>query len=148
MRLPDFEYFEPETLQDAVSLLSKHKGKAKGFAGGTDLLPKLKRRVTETDALVNLQGIAGLRSISEEKDILKIGALATLGEIEESPLLKGNLAPLAQAARAVGTAQLRNMATLGGNLCQDTRCLYYDHSHLFGQSVWEKCFKRGGTVCP
>ncbi|MBA3035204.1 MAG: 4-hydroxybenzoyl-CoA reductase subunit beta [Desulfobacterium sp.] len=147
MRLPDFEYFEPETLQDAVSLLSKHKGKAKGLAGGTDLLPKLKRRVTVADALVNLQGISGLRSISEEKDILKIGALVTLGEMEESSFLKGNLSPLAQAAHAVGTVQLRNMATLGGNLCQDTRCLYYDHSHLFGQSVWEKCFKRGGAVC-
>jgi 4-hydroxybenzoyl-CoA reductase beta subunit len=147
MKLPNFEYFEPETIQDAVNLLSKHKGKAKGIAGGTDLLPKLKRRVSGTEALVNLQGISGLRSISEEKDILKIGALVTLGEMEESSLLKGNLLPVAQAAKAVGSLQLRNLATLGGNLCQDTRCLYYDHSHLFGQPVWEKCFKRGGKVC-
>ncbi len=147
MRLPKFEYFEAETLQEAVSLLSKHKGKARGLAGGTDLLPKIKRRVTEAQVLVNLQGITGLRSISEEGGVLKIGALTTLGEMEESPLLKGNLSALAEAALAVGTVQLRNMATLGGNLCQDTRCLYYDHSHLFGQPVWEKCFKRGGEVC-
>ncbi len=147
MRLPNFEYFEPETIQDAVNLLSLHKGKAKGLAGGTDLLPKLKRRVTEAQTLVNLQAIPGLRSITEEGDIIKIGALTTLGEMEESSLLKGNLAPLSEAARAVGSVQLRNTATLGGNLCQDTRCLYYDHSHLFGQSVWEKCFKRGGEVC-
>jgi 4-hydroxybenzoyl-CoA reductase beta subunit len=147
MRLPNFEYFDPDTLQDAVSLLASHQERGKVLAGGTDLLPKLKSRVTEPEALVNLQAIPGLKGLREEAGIIKIGALTTLGEMEEAPLLRGNLAPLAAAARTVGASQLRNLATLGGNLCQDTRCLYYDHSHLFGQSVWDKCFKRGGEVC-
>lgn len=147
MRLPNFAYYDPETLQEALSLLASHQERGKAFAGGTDLLPKLKSRATEPEVLVSLQGIPGLKGLREEGGIIKIGSLTTLGEMEEAPLLRGNLAPLAEAARTVGAAQLRNLATLGGNLCQDTRCLYYDHSHLFGQSVWEKCFKRGGEVC-
>lgn len=147
MKLPKFEYLEPSTPDEAVAMLSRLGKKAKALAGGTDLLPKMKRRVTEAESLVNLQSISGLRSLVEEGDCIKIGALTTLGDMEGSPLLGGNLAPLAEAAKAVGASQLRNLATLGGNLFQDTRCLYYDHSHLFGQSVWEKCFKRGGELC-
>jgi 4-hydroxybenzoyl-CoA reductase subunit beta len=147
MRLPNFEYLEPKTVTEAVALLATHQAHGKALAGGTDLLPKLKSRVTEPDALINLQAIPGLKGLREEEGMIKIGALNTLGEMEEAALLKGNLAPLAEGARTVGASQLRNLATLGGNLCQDTRCLYYDHSHLFGQSVWDKCFKRGGEVC-
>ena len=67
--------------------------------------------------------------------------------MRDSSIINRIFPSIVQAAHSVATQQLRNTATLGGNLCQDTRCLYYDNSYLFGQSIWEKCFKRGGNVC-
>ncbi len=146
MRLPHFEYFEPETLKSAVNLILKNK-ESKFLAGGTDLMPKFKKGVIRPEVLINIKEITGINSIKEEKNYLKIGALVTLGEIEDSPLINQVFPSIVEAAHSVATQQLRNTATLGGNLCQDTRCLYFDNSYLFGQSIWEKCFKRGGNVC-
>lgn len=146
MRLPPFEYFEPSTLVEALALLSKYKDEAKIIAGGTDLLPRMKKGVQKPTAVISLNALADLNYIKEE-DGLKIGALTTLRQIEESSLIREKFPFLAEAAHSVGTLQLRNMGTLGGNICQDIRCWYYDHAYLFGQEVWERCFKRGGQLC-
>lgn len=146
MRIPRFEYFEPSTLAEALGLLSKYKEEAKIIAGGTDLLPRMKTGVQKPTAVISLNALADLNYIKEE-NTLRIGALTTLGQIEESPLIRKRFAFFADAAHSVGTLQLRNMGTLGGNICQDIRCWYYDQAYLFGQEVWERCFKRGGQLC-
>ena len=146
MRLPPFEYFEPKTLKEAVSLLSKYKEEAKIIVGGTDLLPRIKKRVQMPKAIINPKTIPDLNYIREE-DGLKIGALTSLRQIEDSPLIREKVSFLAEAAHSVGTVQLRHMGTVGGNICQDTRCWYCDHAYVFGQEMWKRCFKRGGELC-
>lgn len=147
MQIPPFEHLEPETLTDALVLLAQYKEEAKVIAGGTELLPKMKKKILRPRVLVNIKPVPGLRYIEEEDDTLSIGSLTPLQEIAESALINDRLPLLAEAARSVGAYQLRNMGTIGGNLCQDTRCQYYDQSFLFGQEVWPRCFKRGGDRC-
>jgi 4-hydroxybenzoyl-CoA reductase beta subunit len=146
MRLPCFEYLEPGTPKDALSMLSQQRENARIIAGGTDLLPKMKKGILTPKILMNLKAIPGFSYI-EDGDIVKIGALTSLRQLEESPLIKNKFSFLAEAAHSVGAVQLRNMGTIGGNICQDTRCWYYSSAYLFGQEVWERCFKRGGKLC-
>lgn len=146
MRLPCFECFEPKTLKEALSLLSQYREEGKIIAGGTDLLPAMKKRILTPKILINLKTTPDLKYIKEEHT-LKIGALTSLQQLEHSSLIRKNFSLLAEAAHSVGTVQLRHMGTVAGNICQDTRCWYYNSSYLFGQEVWEKCFKRGGELC-
>lgn len=145
MRLPSFEYLEPQTVEEACSLLSQTD--AKVLAGGTELLVKMKQRIITPRALVNVKGIPGLDHIEATRDGgLSIGATATLRAVATSPLVAGRFGLLAQAASAVGRPRLPYMATLGGNLCLDSRCLYHNQSRLWKQSV-TPCYKDGGDVC-
>jgi len=118
-RLPRFDYIAPKTVDEALSLLSRYKGKAKVIAGGTDLVPKLKRRQIETPScIVDLKGISDLDCIRyDEKDGLRFGALTTSRAIETSPVIKGKFTVLAQAASSIGSVQVRNRGTVGGNIC-------------------------------
>jgi len=147
MGLPFFEHFKPAELKDVFSLLSQYKKEARVVLGGTDLLPRMKREVLRPKALISLTGIPGLRYIRKEEGSFKIGALTTLREIEDSSIIKEQIPCLAQAVHTVGTVQLRNIGTIVGNICQDSRCWYYNQSYLFGHEVWERCFKRGGKLC-
>ncbi len=145
MRLPRFEYLEPQTVEEACSLLAQSD--AKVLAGGTELLVKLKQKTITPAALVNIKSISGLDRIEQTKDGgLRIGAAATLRSVATSPLVAGRFHMLAQAAAAVGRPRLPYMATLGGNLCLDSRCFYYNQSRLWKQSV-TPCYKDGGAVC-
>ena len=118
-RLPKFEYRRPTSLQEALSLLAQYKGKARLLAGGTDLVPKLKRREIEAPSyLIDIKSIAGLDYIKyDEVEGLKIGALATIHAVESSPIIKERFPVLAQAAYSMASVQVRNRATLAGNIC-------------------------------
>jgi len=147
MRLPRFSHFSPGSLKEACSLLAEHREKARVIAGGTDLLVNMKQRVTTPTHLVNLKNIAHLDFIDcDDKTGLTIGSLATLGTIENSPLIKEKFPILSQAASKVGATQLRQMGTLGGNICLDTRCWHYNQSH-FWRKAEEPCYKLEGNLC-
>lgn len=146
MRLPKFEYFEPTTVDEACFLLSEYREQAKLLAGGTDLLVMLKQRSVIPQYIVNIKKISDLDYISEDNDVLKIGALATLSNIETSLTIKHKLPILSCAANSVATNQIKTMATIGGNLCLDSKCWYYNQSHIWKKSR-DPCFKRGGDLC-
>ena len=129
------------TIEEAVSAMGA--GSAV-FAGGTDIFGWLKGMVypEPPDTLVNIKTISGMDYIKEEGGMLKIGALATLTEINESSIVQSKYSSLAEAARKAATPALRNMGTIGGNLCQKVRCWYYrcEHNGFF-------CFRKGGSLC-
>lgn len=115
--LNDFEYFEPETISDAITFLAKHGKDTRLIAGGTDLLVDMKKGRIKPKYLVNLMKIPDLSYIIEDGRGLRIGATTTLREIEESQLIKEKYPILFEAVREMGTVQIRNMATIGGNIC-------------------------------
>ncbi|MGC8983334.1 MAG: FAD binding domain-containing protein [Desulfurococcaceae archaeon] len=113
----DFDYYEPKTLREALELLDKYGESAKILAGGTDLLVKMKVRLVEPRVVINVKKIPGLRYIVEDGDYVRIGALTTLRDLEKSDLVKERLPALYDAVKVMGSVQIRNMATIGGNLC-------------------------------
>jgi xanthine dehydrogenase YagS FAD-binding subunit len=135
-----FELFQPTEVQAALELLDRHKADAWRLAGGYDSLDWLKNRSKGPRVVVDLEGLDELRGIRETAGGgLEIGALTTLTEIETSPLVRERYPLLAEAARHVASPQIRNAGTLGGNLCQDTRCWYYRYG--------VKCYRAGGNTC-
>ena len=118
LHLPVFEYCEPETIEEACSLLSQYKEKAKVLAGGTDLLVRMKQGMERTRYLVSLKNIDNLRSIDyDDREGLRIGTLVTLGDLEASSIVSQKFGVLGQAVRTLASRQIRNKATIGGNLC-------------------------------
>jgi 4-hydroxybenzoyl-CoA reductase subunit beta len=142
LRLPPFAYLAPKNLDDAVRLLEQHGADAMLVAGGTDLLPNLKRRQFEPKCLVGLGGLRELRGIKRDNGNLVIGASTTLTQISQSL----NLQALSTAAGLVSSPPLRNVGTLGGNLCLDTRCNYYDQSYFWRKAIGF-CLKKDGVIC-
>lgn len=138
--MKSFALVNPSTLGAALEHLAKHE-RAQVLAGGQDLLTELKEHLVEPAELVNLKRIPGLDRIEFAADgSLTIGALATVSSLAEHPRIVAELPVLAQAARSVGSEQIRNIGTLGGNLCQRPRCWYYRSEHAH-------CLKKGGTEC-
>jgi 4-hydroxybenzoyl-CoA reductase subunit beta len=137
LRLPDFEYEEPDTITDAAELLADHGRSAMAVAGGTDVFPKMKRRQMRPDVVVSLQRVDGLddglREVRETDEGLRIGALTTLADVADHPTVRADYPAVADAVASVATPHHRRMGTIGGNLCQDTRCYYYDQ-----QLDWRK----------
>jgi len=116
--MKDFKYVEPKTIDEACSLLAKHKGKAKIIAGGTDLLVEMKEKVISPQFVVNIKGIPNIDYIRyDNSEGLKIGSVATIYAIETSSAIKEKFGMLAEAAHKLGSVQVRNLATIGGNLC-------------------------------
>ena len=113
-----FQHFSPKTVPEAVSTLSRLDSEAKLLAGGTDLLPMMKQRVVTPGSVVNIKNIRGLAYIREDAEGLKIGALTTIADIKESDLIKQKCLSLHEAAARFGTPLVRNMATIGGNICR------------------------------
>lgn len=146
LRLPPHRYHRPSTVEEAVALLGEHAGDVMPVAGGTDLLPNMKHRLFEPGHLVSLRGIAGLRGIRWEGEALRIGAAETLTSVATHPEVRQRFAVLADAAAHVAGPQIRNMGTLGGNLCLDTRCTYYNQTAFWRQALGY-CLKKDGTVC-
>ncbi len=147
LRLPRFDHHAPRTLQEAVQLVADLGGHSALAAGGTDLYPSMKRGLVEPNAVVNLGRVQELRGIRRNRDGgLTIGAMTTLQELIRDPSVSAGYPALNQAASAVATPQIRTMATVGGNLCSDTRCNYYDQSYLWRRAV-DFCLKKDGDVC-
>lgn len=146
--LPIFDYHRPQTLTEALGLLQQLGAKAQIIAGGTDVLPNMKQGLFEPEHIVSIARLEELRGITLEDDgkTLVIGAGMRLAEIADS-LLAQRLAPaLAEAAGAVGGPHHRAMGTLGGNVCLDTRCRYYNQTYFWRKSLGF-CIKKDGTVC-
>ena len=147
MSLPSFQLLRPKTLDEAVSLFAKHEGEVKIVAGGTDLLPSMKQKLFTPPYLMDLRGVGELRGIrSVPGQGIEIGALTTLGAIEHSPIIRRNYSVLHEAVNTVASPVLRNMGTLGGNICLDTRCLWYNQSLLWRTSCGF-CLKKDGDLC-
>jgi xanthine dehydrogenase YagS FAD-binding subunit len=134
-----FEHVNASDIQTAIALL--HEPHTEAIAGGTDLLGELKARLRSPKRLVNIKTLSELHEISYSPQAgLRIGALVTLAQIEQHPVIRERFSLLAQAASSAATPQLRNMGTVGGNLCQKPRCWYYRHK-LF------HCWLKGGDTC-
>jgi carbon-monoxide dehydrogenase medium subunit len=118
-RLPKFDYLSPQTIGEALALLARHGKKARLMAGGTDLVPKLKRRSVQVpEYIIDLKGIPGLDYIKYKKgDGLKIGALATINDIEKSAVIREKYNILFQAAESMASPQVRHRGTIAGNIC-------------------------------
>ena len=137
--MASFELYQPDSVDNAIDLLGRFGEDGWPMAGGHDTLDWFKDRVKYAQYVVDLTGIAELRGIRETPGGIEIGALTTLTEIEQSPLLQERYRVLADAARRVASPQIRNTGTLGGNVNQDTRCWYYRYG--------TDCYRAGGTTC-
>jgi 4-hydroxybenzoyl-CoA reductase subunit beta len=147
MRLPPFRYLAPVSVTDAVKLMADHGPEAMLVAGGTDLYPNMKRGQFEPSVLVGLRGVRDLAGVrTSASGGLAIGAGTTLTAVSRHAQVRGRYDALATAAGVVSTPQLRNMGTLGGNVCVDTRCNYYNQSYQWRKAV-NFCMKKDGEIC-
>ena len=148
LRLPPFEYHAPSNIAEAVALKAELGDSAMYSAGGTDLFPNMKRRQFTPQNLIGLTDLEELRTISEEKSAngLLIGSGVSLSEVAQHAEIRGRFPALAQAAALVSAPQLRNMGTLGGNLCLDTRCNYYNQTFQWRKALGF-CLKKDGDTC-
>ncbi len=136
-----FAYVEPESVQAASAVLAREGARARAIAGGVDLLGEMKDRVADPATLVNLKSVPGLDAIRFEADgTLRLGALATLSAVAGHERVRREFPAIVQAALSVGSPEIRNVGTVGGNLCQRPRCWYY-------RSPLHRCLKKGGDVC-
>jgi xanthine dehydrogenase YagS FAD-binding subunit len=135
----NFSYSRPATLREARAQLGKEHGKVALLAGGTDLLGEMKDDLAAPEKLVYIKHLKELQGIRTGAGGLRIGAATLLADIVESPLVQKHTPLLAMAAGKIGTPQVRNMATIGGNLCQRPRCWYFRNNY--------PCYKHGGNTC-
>ena len=144
MRLPPFTYLAPQSVDEAVVMMAGHGTDAMLVAGGTDLYPNMKRRQFEPKVLVGLRGLRELAEVRGSAGAgLAIGSGTTLARLSEHPEVTAHFSALATAAGLVSTPQLRNMGTIGGNVCVDTRCNYYNQSYSWRRAIGF-CMKKGG----
>ena len=145
MSLPDFKLLRPRRVEEAVGHLSRHAGNIRVLAGGTDLIPSMRQRLFEPEYVLDIRHIAELNGIRLGPEV-EIGALTSLTTIERSEFLRQHYPVLTEAAATVASPLLRNMGTMGGNICLDTRCLWYNQS-----LTWRKgcgfCIKKDGDLC-
>ena len=144
LRLPPFRFLQPTTAREAALLLAEHGAEAMAVAGGTDLYPNLKRRQFEPKVLVSLRALPGTRGIEAgigSRGEFRLGAMTTLTEVERHPEVLRRWPALARAAGLVSSPPLRNAGTIGGNLCVDTRCTYYNQTEFWRASIGY-CMKR------
>ncbi|HTU41215.1 MAG TPA: FAD binding domain-containing protein [Candidatus Aquilonibacter sp.] len=147
MSLPEFRLLRPRAIDEAISMLAGREANIRVLAGGTDLIPSMRQKLFEPGYVLDLRGMAELRGIRPQADgSVEIGALTPLRTIEQSNYLRKHFLVLAEAAGTVASPVIRNMGTLGGNICLDTRCLWYNQS-----LSWRKgcgfCIKKDGDLC-
>jgi 4-hydroxybenzoyl-CoA reductase subunit beta len=147
MRLPRFRYYAPKSVREAAAILSSEGPQAMPVAGGTDLYPNMKRRHQTPGVLVGLRTIERLRGVrGGAARGLSIGPATTLTDLEETRVLLTRYRGLHEAVRSISTPILRNMGTIGGNVCLDTRCNYYNQTYEWRRAI-DFCMKCDGTVC-
>jgi 4-hydroxybenzoyl-CoA reductase subunit beta len=145
MSLPEFQLARPRTLPEAIAFL-RDRASTRILAGGTDLLPSMRQKLFEPEHVLDIRRVPELKGIRETQQGIEIGALTTLAEIEHSPTLTQNYPVLTEAAKTVASPVLRNMGTIGGNICLDTRCLWYNQSLAWRKSCGF-CIKKDGDLC-
>lgn len=147
MRLPDFQYTEPGSVEEASLFLTEHDRESKVMGGGTDMLPSMKQKIFRPRYVVSLGNIPNLDRIEFDKESgLRLGAMVRLRSIETDPMILKRYPIIGEAAGAVGSVQVRHMGRVGGNLCLDTRCYYYNQSD-FWRKCRPTCIKMGGETC-
>lgn len=146
LRLHSYQFHRPRSLAEAASLLEDHKSDGMLIAGGTDVMPNMKHRLFTPNHLIGVKQVPELHGVRIENGELVIGASETLASLSRNPLVRQHAESLALAAGSVAGPQLRNMGTLGGNLCLDTRCTYYNQS-FFWRNALGFCLKKDGDVC-
>jgi 4-hydroxybenzoyl-CoA reductase subunit beta len=147
LSLPDFKLLRPHSLGEAVEMLARHAGDVQIIAGGTDVIPSMKQRLFTPAYAMDIRGIDelhGIRTLPGRG--VEIGALTTLSAIEDSEFIRRNYPVLREAAMTVASPVIRNMATIGGNICLDTRCLWYNQSLTWRRSCGF-CIKKDGDLC-
>jgi len=144
--LPGFEYKRPESLEEFLHLLSDCIGDAIILAGGTDLLPRIKMGLKKLDIIIDIKDIEGLSYVKNGGTNVRIGALTTIYEIIKSAIIKDGYPALHEAATLTASENLQQRGTIGGNILQDTRCLYYNKPETWRKS-FNPCFKTGGEIC-
>jgi xanthine dehydrogenase YagS FAD-binding subunit len=137
--MPAFELLQPNSIAAAQKLLEQHGGDAWVLAGGLDSFDWLKDRIKKPKVVVDLSGIAELSGVRTAADGIEIGAMTTLTEIVQHPVIKEKYSLLAQSAELVASPQIRNQGTIGGNVSQDARCWYY-------RAGWP-CYRASGNIC-
>jgi len=147
LSLPEFKLLRPRTLDEAVGYLARHGDSIRVLAGGTDLVPSMRQKLFEPQYVLDIRHISEIRGVHPRPgDGVVIGALTTLTTVERSAYLREHFPVLAEAAATVASPVLRNMGTIGGNICLDTRCLWYNQS-----LTWRKacgfCIKKDGDLC-
>ena len=147
MSLPEFRLLRARSVEDALAHLASHQENIRVLAGGTDLIPSMRQKLFEPQYVLDLRGISAIRGIRPQPDRgVEIGALTTIRAIERSDFLHEHYPVLTEAAATVASPVLRNMGTIGGNICLDTRCLWYNQS-----LTWRKgcgfCIKKDGDLC-
>jgi 4-hydroxybenzoyl-CoA reductase subunit beta len=145
VQLPKFDYLEAGSIQEASTALIERPD-AKVFSGGTDLLVNMKHRVEKPSLLVNLKKLPGLNSIRMDQGTLRIGALVRLKNLQTDPFILEKAPVLATAASAVGSYHHQVMGTIGGNICQQNRCKYFNQSPDW-LNAEDPCYKSGGDTC-
>ena len=145
MHLPKFEYFQPSTVEEAIHLIENWKTSASLVAGGTDLYPRMKYGLTRPESIISLKHIPVTPPTLSQEGTLKLDAFMLIGDVVDSKDILDNAPLLSEAAGRVASEEIRQMATLGGNICQESRCLYYNQGHSF--QFIEPCHKRGGNLC-
>lgn len=135
-----FALENPTSLAEAIELLGTNPSQTQLLAGGMDLLGRMKKRIDTPARVVSLQSVPGLMSVRDSADGLSLGALVTLTDLAGNPAVRAKYCAVAEAANSVGSVQIRNAGTVGGNLCQRPRCWYFRHRQYV-------CLQKGGTDC-
>jgi 4-hydroxybenzoyl-CoA reductase subunit beta len=147
LRLPPLSFRLPGSIEEALAILDGEGSEARLVAGGTDLLPNMKRRHQHATTLVSLMGIPGLAGVVDGNGSgLRIGGTTTLSTVADHAAVRARYPALARAIESISSPPLRNMGTLGGNLCLDTRCTYYNQTEEWRRSI-DYCMKEAGKIC-
>jgi 4-hydroxybenzoyl-CoA reductase subunit beta len=149
LRLPSFTYLQPKTVAEALRMKADAGADGMYVAGGTDLYPNMKRRHQEPRVVISLMGIADIKATEGRKDgtgMTTVGTGITLTQLSALPSFRRSYQAVAHAAELVSTPLLRNMGTLGGNLCLDTRCNYYNQNYEWRKAI-DFCMKKDGAIC-
>ena len=147
LRLPPLSFRQPRSLEDALAILNGEESGARLVAGGTDLLPNMKRRHQQATTLVSLMGVPELGGVVDGNgNGLRLGATTTLSAVADHVAVRSRYPALARAVESISSPPLRNMGTIGGNLCLDTRCTYYNQTEEWRRSI-DYCMKEQGTIC-
>lgn len=147
MRLPHFEHVKPSSLEECLEVLAGAGNEAGIMAGGTDLLCNMKFGVIKPRQVISIRSLPELNQVTEDAEgNLQIGACATLTGLVQHPLVAGRHPALHAAIKSVGSMHIRNMASIGGNLCLAPRCWYYNQSQQWRQAL-TACHREGGSIC-